>query len=292
MIKILDYQVSSRQNGPMVVPAPTALATPTLMRSARGAYARSIRAELHDIGIDDLPRNGAFVLAGLDAAGGPRADLPSDLGVTKQAVSQVIDILVNRGYLERAGVPNDRRRIALELTERGARVVEAVGRGVAAVDVKLAERVSPAQIEAMRQVLLVLADIKSASLARGTGRKRTVRQFRHFSPIFPVQNLTAALAHYSLLGFTSFAYEDGDEYGFANRDGTGVHLAADPEGDPAHRGSTYLYVRDADALYQEWSQPGIGGQTLAVNPTPYKLREGAHIDPDGNLIRFGSPTEE
>ena len=54
----------------------------------------------------------------------------------------------------------------------------------------------------------------------------------------------------------------------------------------------YLYVLDADALYQEWSRPGIGGCTMPAGPTPYKLREGSHTDPDGNLIRFGSPADE
>jgi hypothetical protein len=49
---------------------------------------------------------------------------------------------------------------------------------------------------------------------------------------------------------------------------------------------------DADALYEEWSRPGIGGRTHPVGPTPYKLREGSHTDPDGNLIRFGSPMDE
>ena len=37
-------------------------ATPTLMRAARGTYARSIRAHLQAIGVEDLPRNGAFIL--------------------------------------------------------------------------------------------------------------------------------------------------------------------------------------------------------------------------------------
>src|ERR1700722_13216491 len=97
----------------------TEFATPTLMRSARGAYAQSIRAELHAIGIDDLPRNGAFILAGVDPAGGPRQDLPSELGVTKQAVSLVIDTLVDRGYLERRPDSDDHRRVVLELTDRG-----------------------------------------------------------------------------------------------------------------------------------------------------------------------------
>ena len=276
----------------MDAPEASELPTPTLMRSARGAYARSIRVQLHAIGIDDLPRNGPFILAGIDTTGGPSDDLRADLGVTRQAVSQVTDILVNRGYLERSPDPDDRRRIALELTERGREVVDAVVRGVETVDRQLRERVTPAQIEAARAVLLALTDIKGAGLETGTGRKRPARQLRRFSPIFPVRDLADTLAHYSSLGFDAFAYDDVGHYGFADREGVGLHLAADPGHVPAHHASTYLYVRDADALYEEWSRPGIGGRTLPVGPTPYKLREGSHTDPDGNLIRFGSPEEE
>jgi hypothetical protein len=63
-------------------------ATPTLMRAARGTYARSIRAHLQAIGVEDLPRNGAFILFRLHEAGEPRDDLPAGLGVSKQAVSR------------------------------------------------------------------------------------------------------------------------------------------------------------------------------------------------------------
>jgi DNA-binding MarR family transcriptional regulator len=273
-------------------PGPVEFATPTLMRAARGAYASAIRAQLHSIGVDDLPRNGAFILAGIDTTGGPRPDLPSDLGVTKQAVSQVIDTLVHRGYLNRSPDPGDRRRITLELTERGQEVVDAVLRGVQAVDLQLHERISADQVDAMRSALLALADIKSASITTGAGMRRPARQFRRFSPIFPVRDLAAALAHYSALGFDTLAYADGSEYGFADREGIGLHLAAGSGHDPGHAASTYLYVRDADALYEEWSRPGLGGHTRPVGPTPYRLREGSHTDPDGNLIRFGSPMAE
>jgi len=105
-----------------------------------------------------------------------------------------------------------------------------------------------------------------------------------------VRNLAAALAHYSALGFDTFAYDGGADYGFANREGLSLHLATDP--DPGRHASAYLYVRDADALYEQWSRPGIGGRTRPAGPTPYKLREGSHTDPDGNLIRFGSPVDE
>ncbi len=269
---------------------PVEYATPTLMRAARGAYAQSIRAQLHAIGVNDLPRNGAFILAGIDTSGGPRPDLQAGLGVSKQAVSQLIDTLVSRGYLTRGPDPGDRRRISLELTGRGQEVVAAVQHGVDDVDHRLLERVPAAQVEAMRTVLATLAEINVTGLESGAGQRRPARQLRQFSPIFPVRDLAAALAHYAALGFGTLAYENGDEYGFASRDGTGLHLAAHADHDAGHqhRGAAYLYVLDADALYAEWARPGIGGQTRPVGPTPYGLREGSHLDPDGNLIRFGS----
>ena len=290
-VKKLEYTV-----GHMSEPDPTALATPTLIRAARGAYTQSIRAELLSIGIDDLPRNGAIILAGIGTERGPRQDLSADLGVTKQAVSLAIDVLVNRGYLERSPGSGDRRRVDLELTERGQVVVDAVVRGVDEVDARLAELVPPEQIEGMRAALIALAQVKSAGVAAGNDVRPPARQLRKFSPIFPVRDLAAALAHYSALGFVTSAYEEGDEYGFADREGSGLHLAAshdhEHEHDHHHSAEAYLYVRDADALYEEWTQPGIGGSTRPVHPTPYKIREGAHIDPDGNLIRFGSFVEE
>lgn len=69
-----------------------------------------------------------------------------------------------------------------------------------------------------------------------------------------------------------------------------MHLARDPDHDPTRNaGSAYLNARHADALYEQWRRPEIGGSTQPVGPTPYGMREGSHIDPDGNLIRFGSP---
>jgi catechol 2,3-dioxygenase-like lactoylglutathione lyase family enzyme len=268
------------------------LALPTLMRAARGAYARSIRSQLRARGIDDLPKNGAFILFGVQQGRGLRENLPAGLGVSKQAVSQVVDILVNRGYLERNPDPSDRRRITLTVTDRGQEVVEAVWRGTEAIDQALAARVPAGTVDAMRTGLMALGDIKDATTSAGTAQRRPVRRFRQFSPIFPVRDMASALAHYASLGFETIAYEDGTDYGFANREQIGLHLTLDPDHDPTHgSGSTYLYVADADALFEEWSRPGIGGLTRPVGLMPYGLREGSHVDPDGNLIRFGSSVD-
>ena len=288
-VKSLDYQDPFRYRGTMARQR-SDLATPTLMRAARGTYARSIRAHLQAIGVvNDLPKNGAFILSAIDAGGTPRADLPAGLGVSKQAISQAIDVLVNRGYLDRSADQSDRRRITLELTDRGHEVVAAVWLGTEAIERDLATRVSPEVVEAMRAGLMALGDIKAEVTATGSGRPRPARRLQKFSPIFPVRDMESALAHYASLGFKTFAYEGGDDYGFANRDGVSIHLELGPAHDP---GSTYLNVGDADALFEEWSQPGIGGVTRTVGLASYGLREGSHVDPDGNLIRFGSLPEE
>ena len=43
------------------------------------------------------------------------------------------------------------------------------------------------------------------------------------------------------------------------------------------------------ALATEWSASGAEGRFVDPVDTDYGLREGAHIDPDGNLLRYGSP---
>ena len=282
-------------------------ATPALMRAARGVYAQSIRARLAAMGVADLPRNGAFVLAGIERSGGQGTELPAGLGISKQAVSQLIDILASRGYVTRRPDPDDRRRIVLELTSRGHEVLAVTAEAVDDVDRRLAERVPPGQVEAMRSALRALGQIKADAAATGAGRRRPARQLRSFSPIFPVRDLAAALAHYASLGFETSAYDAADYYGFADRDGVSLHLARHDDSahdgeahdgaahhghEHPHPGAAYLYVHDADALYEEWTRPGIGGHTHPAGPTDYQLREGSHTDPDGNLIRFGSPMPE
>ena len=74
---------------------------PVLLRAARGSYAQAIRAQLAPEGIDDLPRNGPFVLGGMANWGGSATDLIDALAISKQAASQLIDTLVLRGYLTR-----------------------------------------------------------------------------------------------------------------------------------------------------------------------------------------------
>jgi DNA-binding MarR family transcriptional regulator len=133
---------------------------PALLRAARGSYGHAIRAQLAAAGFDDLPRNGAYVLGGIVNHGGSASGLVRELGVSKQAASQLIDTLVVRGYLRREADPSDRRRVTIDATERGRAAAAAVRAGVQSIEAQLAAAISPAQLAAMRAGLTALCTIR------------------------------------------------------------------------------------------------------------------------------------
>jgi hypothetical protein len=109
--------------------------------------------------------------------------------------------------------------------------------------------------------------------------------------ILPVRDLDAALAHYGRLGFRVNPYDNG--YGYAVRGAADLHLALRHDLDPRQNASAvYLYVDDAEALFAEWRGAGVEGQFFEPHDTDYGLREGAHVDRGGNLLRFGSRLRE
>ena len=107
------------------------------------------------------------------------------------------------------------------------------------------------------------------------------------APIFPVRDLGAAVDHYTALGFEVTGDHDG--YRFARYGAVYLHLSQVDAHDPATSTSAaYLYVGDADATHAAWAAAEVGGRLVAPADQPWGLREGAHVDLDGNLVRFGS----
>lgn len=120
--------------------------------------------------------------------------------------------------------------------------------------------------------------------------RRVTTTVRRIAPVLVTTDLVRALAHYERQGFTVEAYEGPASYGYASRDGVELHLAQVEDIDQARTTScAYLWVDDAGALYEEWVAAGVDGLLDPPEPTDYGLEEGAHVDPDGNLLRFGSP---
>lgn len=122
-------------------------------------------------------------------------------------------------------------------------------------------------------------------------------RFETAIPIFGTLDVPTLLKHYSTLGFATREHSDttskpGEvEYGFATRDGIEIHISRNPDHDPLlTAGCAFVRVSDADALATEWRD--TAGRNVAPVDTPYGMREGAHVDPDGNLIRYGHIIKE
>jgi Glyoxalase/Bleomycin resistance protein/Dioxygenase superfamily len=114
-----------------------------------------------------------------------------------------------------------------------------------------------------------------------------MRQLQFVAPVLPMTDVDRTADHYRRLGFSVDVYNP--EYVMVARDGVEMHFGLMPDHDPKRTaGCVWLLVEDADALYEEWVAAAVG-DTRRPFDTHYKIREGAHIDRDGNLLRFGSP---
>jgi uncharacterized protein len=113
------------------------------------------------------------------------------------------------------------------------------------------------------------------------------------APGLPVTDMTRTVEHYRRLGFVFSAPGSPSlaaaEFAIAERDGIELHFAVKSDHDPARTAMwVYIGVEDADTMSEEFIAAGAG-QGRPVRDTDYRMREFAHIDPDGNLLLFGSP---
>jgi len=112
-----------------------------LLRRASGQYRATVRHALDQAGFGDLVQRGYWVLDELDRGDRTAAALVWLMGVTKQAISQLIDQLVGLDYVERLPDPLDGRRALLRPTARGRAAATVVQRAVAAVERDAAARI-------------------------------------------------------------------------------------------------------------------------------------------------------
>jgi DNA-binding MarR family transcriptional regulator len=126
---------------------------PVLLAAARKTYGQAIATRLAESGFEDMPRQGSRVVGGIARNGSNLTDFSRVLGVSKQAASQLVDTLVTRGYVERVPHPEDRRRMTVDLTERGRAAAREINAAVTGVDTALAAAVGDQDLARTRAVL-------------------------------------------------------------------------------------------------------------------------------------------
>jgi hypothetical protein len=107
-----------------------------------------------------------------------------------------------------------------------------------------------------------------------------------FEPIFKVADVARSTAWFECAGF-EVSFHD-DSYAFAHRDrDLTIHLAQAVGDEPLGHGILYIHCQEADRVADEWRHAGI--EVNGPRDEDYGKREGSVTDPDGNVIRFGSP---
>src|SRR6478609_1393875 len=114
-------------------------------------------AELHADGYDDLrPLHGYALQVVAQADEMTASELGEQLGITKQAAGQLVDRLVDRGYLERAVHPQGGRRRQLVLAARGRRHLHDAGAILRRVEASMLAGLPEQERATLRSALVAL----------------------------------------------------------------------------------------------------------------------------------------
>jgi DNA-binding MarR family transcriptional regulator len=140
--------IDPAENGARTVPALVQL----LARSG----AERLRADFAAADMAGLRPVHALLLVPLLGGGRHAASLAADLGVTRQAVAQVVATLERDGYVRRVTDPGDARAKLVCLTPRGRAALRVMRASAGATEGAWRQRLGPAQFTEFRAALLAL----------------------------------------------------------------------------------------------------------------------------------------
>jgi DNA-binding MarR family transcriptional regulator len=124
-----------------------------LLDAATEAYLHQFRRELEKSGYADLRPTHGCVFRFVREDGMRLTELATHAGMTKQSVGELVDDLVDLGYVQRVPDPEDRRAKLICLTEKGIQA-QRLGFGlIDEIEDRWAERFGSERIGALREML-------------------------------------------------------------------------------------------------------------------------------------------
>lgn len=129
---------------------------PALVQLLARQGAERLRADFADQGMAGLRPLHALLLIPLLGGGRHASDLAETLGVSRQAVAQVVTRLEGDGYLTRITDPGDARARLICLTPRGRAALRTMRASARAVEDDWRERLGAGQLASFRDMLVTL----------------------------------------------------------------------------------------------------------------------------------------
>ncbi len=120
------------------------------------AGAERLRADFAAQGMTGLRPVHALLLIPLLGGGRHASSLAADLGVTRQAVAQVVATLERDGYVRRVTDPGDARAKLVCLTPRGRAALRAMRASAQGVEETWQQRLGAERLAEFREMLLTL----------------------------------------------------------------------------------------------------------------------------------------
>ncbi|HDR7634722.1 TPA: MarR family transcriptional regulator [Bacillus mycoides] len=122
--------------------------------------------ELHDklseLGFEDIRPVHGFMFKRILPNGATGIELAEYLGVSKQAVSKMVDSLENSGYVARQTHPTDKRGKIIVLTERGLAVMQAKKEIVAEIEQRWIENIGADRMQLLKEDLTTFVNTDDA----------------------------------------------------------------------------------------------------------------------------------
>jgi DNA-binding MarR family transcriptional regulator len=138
---------------------------PALVQLLARAGTERLRADFAKQGMAGLRPLHALLLVPLLGGSRHASDLAETLGVSRQAVAQVVTRLERDGYLQRIGDPGDARAKLICLTPRGRAALRTMRATAVAVEDDWRKRLGAGQLASFRDTLITL--LSAGSLATG-----------------------------------------------------------------------------------------------------------------------------
>lgn len=129
---------------------------PALVQLLARSGAERLRADFAAADMAGLRPVHALLLVPLLGGGRHAASLAADVGVTRQAVAQVVATLERDGYVRRVTDPGDARAKLVCLTPRGRAALRVMRASARATEDAWRLRLGPAQLTEFRAALLAL----------------------------------------------------------------------------------------------------------------------------------------
>lgn len=153
------------QSSPQLPPARDQQALSWLLRRAVRRYRSPVSEALEAGGFGDLPQQGIWAVSALAQAepGISGRDLVTRMGISKQAVSQLVETLVTLGYVGRDAAADDRRRTLLHLTTRGRHAARMIDATVAEMEETMASTIGRERLQELHRALVELDEASVGS---------------------------------------------------------------------------------------------------------------------------------